>query len=217
LQAKLTNREETPGLLVCEFESEPGFSFQPGEYIQIVLEGGDKRYFSVMSSPKELPRFKIGTRPSESVFKKTLRSMKFETEVQINGPWGDLVLPYDSKERSYYFVAGGIGVTPFLSMIKYKTELFLPYELSLLYFCGGVPLFKFDLENWANQSNKTRILFIHEPISADTIKRRLVGDYAKSIFMVAGPPGFVNKVLNILQEIGIQPQNIVHESYTGYN
>jgi len=215
MKAKLVTRHVFKNVMIAEFEAEPQFTFQPGEYIQIVLNSGEKRYFSVMSSPNELPLIKIGTRPSNSKFKKTLAEMPLGIEAEINGPWGDLILPDDDKERSYYFVAGGIGVTPFLSMIKYKTEQFLPYDVSLLYFCDNPPLFKTDLENWAVESMRTRVLFIHERISPEVLKPKLF-DYANAIFFAAGPPGFVNQALNALREAGIKSEKIIHESYTGY-
>src|SRR3990167_11558916 len=167
MQARLINRDILIQCIVCEFEaSDPAFIFQAGEYVQIVLEDGLKHYFSVMSSPNELPVLKIATRPSQSEFKKTLLQMPIASEVEINGPWGDLFLPEDGKERTYYFVAGGIGITPFMSMIKYKVEENLPYDITLLYFADPDPIFRMDLENYANRSPHVRILFIHEKISA---------------------------------------------------
>lgn len=217
MKAKLVRRHILKNVIIAEFEAEdPQFTFRPGEYVQIVLANGQKRYFSVMSSPSELPVIKIGTRPSNSEFKKILASMPLGTTIEVNGPWGDVVLPDDGKERSYYFIAGGIGVTPFLSMIKYKTEQLLPCDVSLLYFSDNPPLFKTDLENWAVESMHTRVLFVHERISPAVLKPKLLEDYASSIFFVAGPPGFVNSAMSALKDIGIPQQKIIHESYTGY-
>src|SRR3990167_8593401 len=102
MKARLKNRFEDDNLIVAEFEAaDLEFVFRPGEYVQIVLPNHEKRYFSVFSSPSALPIFHIGTRPSSSLFKRALAEMHVGTEVDVNGPWGDVVLPEDVKEKSF--------------------------------------------------------------------------------------------------------------------
>ena len=100
MKARLKNRMAEDALLIAEFEAaDLDFTFRPGEYVQIILPNGEKRYFSVASSPSELPVFRIGTRPGDSLFKKSLAQMPLDVEADVNGPWGDVVLPEGETER----------------------------------------------------------------------------------------------------------------------
>lgn len=215
MRARLTGRDILSGCILAEFRADEPFAFRPGEYAQIVLADDLKHYFSITSSPGELPALRIAAKKSQSKFKQTLQAMPLGTEVEINGPWGDLWLPEDERQRSYYFIAGGIGITPFMSMIKYKVEQNLPYEMNLLYFSDSDPIFRADLENLANRSAKVRVLFIHEKISAEVINK-FANNIKDSTTMIAGPPGFVNSAVSALQNLQIPQKSIIFESYTGY-
>jgi len=217
MKAKITRRDIFTKYMVVEFQAQdPAFTFQAGEYIQLVLPNGLKHYFSITSSPNECPIFRIATRPSETEYKKTLLELPIGTEVEINGPWGDLFLPEDKEDHFYCFIAGGIGITPFISMIKYKVEESLSCEINLVYFADPEPIFKMDLENLADRSPKVRVLFVHERVSPEVIKSKLLDNYMDATFMVAGAPEFVNSAVAALSALGIPQRQIIFESYTGY-
>ena len=69
---------------------------------------------------------------SDTAFKRVLKTMPLGTEVRIVGPFGSLIL-HQNADRPAVFLAGGIGITPFRSMLLQATEQKLPYHLILFY------------------------------------------------------------------------------------
>lgn len=210
---RLKAREVETRVMVADFEVDPGFTFQPGEYIQIILGSGQKRYFSVVNSPNEKGIVRIATRPSRSEFKKMLAEMPLGTKVEIQGPWGDLLLPRDNS-RPLIFIAGGIGITPFLSMLGYMVQQKLPNDATLLYFTGD-RLFEEQLLRVMGEIGKGKLIIIQEHINPTIIKKH-IEDTTNNVFYIAGPPGFVNSAVAGLRSLGILGKNIIFESYTGY-
>lgn len=215
--AKLRNKEEiTKGTMLFEMAVPSDFGFEAGQYIRIFLPNGEKRYFSVASSPNQKGSVEIAMRMSDSKFKSFLRDAPLGTEVEIQGPWGDLIL--DKMIRSYQFVAGGIGITPFMSMLRYVSEEELDYSIELFYFNHDRESTAYydELEILGNHNSDLTINFImteqeNNPPNPFYLKR---GEGA--IYYVVGPPGFVNTINNLLQGRGVPISQIVTESYTGY-
>ena len=215
MQARLLNKKEiAQGTMLFAFAVPEDFSFQAGEYIRIFLQSGEKRYFSVASSPNKKGSIEIATRMSESGFKTFLRDAPLGTEVEIQGPWGDLVFPNNKLIRSYQFVAGGIGITPFISMLRYMEEEKLAYNIALLYFNHDRESTAYyeELYEMAEKNENVKIEFINNSPNPSHFKS---GD-EDTLYYLAGPPGFVNTTLNLLQQQNIPAQQIIHESYTGY-
>ncbi|MBI2034958.1 MAG: FAD-dependent oxidoreductase [Candidatus Levybacteria bacterium] len=107
--------------------SEQNLNFLPGQYVKMFLDvqnpndRGSSRTFSIASSPLEKDYVMITTRIIQSTFKKTLASLNPGVEVKFFGPTGRFV--FDEKEpKPHIFLAGGIGITPFHSMLLYASE-----------------------------------------------------------------------------------------------
>src|SRR5262245_43944258 len=103
------------------------FPFKPGQYITLAQpaplyrdDKGSVRQFSIASSPRD-PFLLIATRMTGSAAKRSLAELPLGTRVDVQGPIGSFVLPQDAS-RPVVLVAGGIGITPFRSMIKAATE-----------------------------------------------------------------------------------------------
>ncbi len=214
MKARFKHRKIEERVVVAEFECEGGFVFHPGQYIQIVLANGDKRYFSITNSPNEKSIIRIATRPGDSAFKKDLLGMKEGTEVAINGPWGDLDLPKD-KARPLIFIAGGIGITPFLSMVTFAEEEKWPTEIDFLRFDSDEPIFREEIQALADRYKNLKVHYFSIRADTDALRPFFKPD-AKQMFLLAGPTGFVNSVFEILRGIGVEPRNIAFESFTGY-
>src|SRR5437867_2442486 len=114
------------------------FAFTPGQYLRITQgaplyrdEKGNSRSFSIASSPDD-PLLLIATRLTGSAFKRSLSEISLGTRVDVQGPMGSFLLPRDAT-RPLVLIAGGIGITPFRSMIKTVTEQKMPHRLTLIY------------------------------------------------------------------------------------
>ena len=112
--------------------------FKPGQYFFVTLpdaghqdDRGLRRHFSVVTSPNDKV-LGLATRMRDSAFKRTLRELPIGTEVDVEQPKGDFVLPEDTS-RPLVFIAGGIGITVFRSMLRYIREEALPYRVTLVY------------------------------------------------------------------------------------
>jgi len=122
------------------FEPEHPLDQIAGQYIEMSIphdktdDRGTKRWFTISSSPSDAPLFSITTkfsRPS-STFKSALHKLKIGDSVSISDPMGDFVLPKDDT-IPLIFVAGGIGITPFHSIIKWLEDTKQSRDITFLY------------------------------------------------------------------------------------
>src|ERR1700686_5462425 len=134
---KLKDRKEVAeGTMAFLFERPPHWAFKAGQYLDMTLldpsetdAEGNVRSFSIASAPHE-ETLMVATRMRNSAFKRALRTMPFGTAVKIEGPSGDLTLQNDFT-RTAVFLAGGIGITPFLSMFHRAAKETLPHRIFL--------------------------------------------------------------------------------------
>jgi len=124
--------------MAFHFEKPASFVFTAGQFIDIDLLSpsetdaeGNTRGFSVSSAPYQ-DTIMVTTRLRDTAFKRVLKAMPLETEVKIEGPFGNLRLHNDVK-RAAVFLAGGIGITPFHSMLLDATNRKLPQHIFLVF------------------------------------------------------------------------------------
>lgn len=137
---KLVDKKEVAtGTLQVAFEVAEPFTFKAGQYCFITLKDlkypddrGNRRHFSIVNSPNKKGIIIFTTRESDSGFKKTLDELAIGTEVELGPIAGVFTLPDDTK-KTLVFIAGGIGITPFMSMLQYLKETNNPYNITLVY------------------------------------------------------------------------------------
>src|SRR5690606_32160863 len=121
---KLIKHEEVAeGTMAFYFEKPEGFSFITGQFIELTLidpketDGeGNTRAFSIISRPDE-DYLAIATRLRDTAFKRQLKELAPGEEIQLEGPFGNFIL-HENIDRPAIFLVGGIGITPFMSIIK---------------------------------------------------------------------------------------------------
>ena len=142
LRAKLASRN-----VVAQGTTEAVFAFTDGElrftagqYVTITAPGLEhlpieKQFhdFSIASSPTNAKEIRIAFRDSESPFKLAVLNVALGTEFIIEGPKGIFTLP-EIADKPIVFIAGGIGITPFHSMLRYAYESKLSYRITLFYY-----------------------------------------------------------------------------------
>lgn len=121
-------REVADGTVEVAVERPEGFAFHAGQYLQVRVpklhvrdRKGPSRVFSIVSSPLDEDTFAIAYRDTGSGFKRTLGGLEVGEEVLLEGPHGFCTLPRDLDQR-VVLVAGGIGIVPFLSMVRFAAE-----------------------------------------------------------------------------------------------
>lgn len=215
--------------------SAPDFTFEAGQNADYTLidppetdAEGNKRSFSFAQSPHHTGEIMIATRMRDTAFKRTLKTMPIGTKISVVGPLGNMVLHEDAGKPAV-LLAGGIGITPFRSMVEWATHQKLPHHLHLLYSNRTKPATAFhdDFLHWAsaNQSFHYRPLITEEEptdpmfqagrIDLEKIQAQ-VPDVQQAIFYMAGPSGFVLAMRKMLLDGGVGRDSIKLESFTGY-
>jgi ferredoxin-NADP reductase len=125
------------GTLAFHFERPAGFQFKAGQFVNVTLveppetdAEGNSRSFSMASAPFETDLI-VATRIRDTAFKRVLKAMPTGSEVSIAGPFGSFTLRQNS--RPAVFLAGGIGITPFRSMLLQAARERLSRRLFLFY------------------------------------------------------------------------------------
>ncbi|HJX06341.1 MAG TPA: FAD-dependent oxidoreductase, partial [Candidatus Nanoarchaeia archaeon] len=140
MKAILSNKKEiAKGTLWLEFEMEKEVSFKPGQFFYINLKNppytdkeGNMRHFSIVNAPSQKGVIQMATRITQSAFKRSLYEIPLGSEVDIHDIMGAFLLPSDSSKHAV-FIAGGIGITPFISMLRHVKEEKLDYNITLFY------------------------------------------------------------------------------------
>ena len=141
MQAQIKEkREVAKGTLLVEFDLlGEEVDFTPGQYFWVTLvdppyddEKGPRRHITVVTSPNDRGVLGLATRIRDSAFKRSLAELPVGAEVDVEQPKGDFLLPADT-EQDYVFIAGGIGITVFRSMLRYIAEENLPHRVTLVY------------------------------------------------------------------------------------
>ena len=228
-------REVAQGTLLVIFDLQgEQVDFRPGQYFWVELpnrgyddEKGLRRHISVVTSPTERGVLGLCTRLRGTAFKKTLAELKVGDEVEVEPPKGDWQLPEDTSPH-YVFVAGGIGITVFRSMLRYIADTGEPYRVTLVYsnrdrastpFLDELQEFERTLpdcqlvltmtqdEGWEGESR-----YVSAELLSDYLEREL-DDYT---YLVAGPPALVEAVVGQLSAAGVPENQVLPDSFSGY-
>jgi ferredoxin-NADP reductase len=220
-RAKLKSRNlVAERTMAFHFDKPASFVFTAGQFIDMDLLSpsetdaeGNTRGFSVSSAPYE-DTIMVTTRLRDTAFKRVLKTMPLQTEVKIEGPFGDLRL-HNNPKRAAVFLAGGIGVTPFRSILLDAANRKLPHRI-LLFFSNHRPE-DAPFLNELQSLEKTNANWHGERgvINKEMLDRHLK-DAASPIYYIAGPPGMVKGLHSMLQGAGIDDDEIRTEEFTGY-
>ena len=212
------------------------WSYRAGQFVDITLldppetdAEGNLRGFSISSAPRE-DVITITTRLRDTAFKRVLQRMPLGTRVKVEGPFGDLRLHHAA--RPAVLLAGGIGVTPFRSILVETIGAGgLPYPVALFH-ANRRPeaaAFSDELRSLAGRDpNLTYVPTVtgpaafgpgwggeHGRIDAAMLRRHLDG-IVDPIYYIAGPPGMVHAQRQTLITSGVHDDDVRIEEFTGY-
>lgn len=237
MRANIDRKKEiASGILEVVFEilDQENLDFKPGQYFFINLinppyndNRGTRRHFTFINSPNEKGIVRMATRLGVSAFKRSLLELPVGSEVEIGPIGGKFILPAD-QHSPFVFIAGGIGITPFLSMLAYIREESLDVAIKLIYsnrdslsaayldllysFLKNNPLMELILTmtqdpSWGGENRRVDGAFIKSYLSGD------VNSYS---YFLSGPPGFVEASVSDLNSLGVCSLNIKTENFAGY-
>lgn len=200
--------------------------FSPGQYMEWTLghsnpdSRGNRRYFTIAASPTE-KNLRIGVKfyPNPSSFKKTLLSLTPGSEVIAGQLAGEFTLPKDQSKK-LCFIAGGIGVTPYRSIIKYLLDLGQRRDIILLYSNKTeTDIVYKDIFNQAMQALGIKTVYVVTDkmgtINEVTIRQE-VPDFKDRIFYLSGPHSMVDVFVDTLKKLGFSQTQIKIDFFPGY-
>jgi ferredoxin-NADP reductase len=235
--AKLKRREDVAeGTMAFHFEKPASFAFTAGQFVDIGLLNpsetdaeGNTRGFSVASAPHE-DSIMVTTRLRDTAFKRVLKAMPLETEVKIEGPFGNLRLHNDVK-RTAVFLAGGIGITPFRSILLDVAKKKLPHHI-FLFFSNRRPEdapFLDELQALEKRNVNYRLIGTMTEMKESKaswlgergfITKKMLDKHLEKapspIYYIAGPPVMVNALHAMFRESGVDDDDIRTEEFAGY-
>ncbi len=220
----IEKKEEVPGVTTFVFEPEQPFVWQAGQYLHYVLphespdNRGTERWFTISSAPFEM-RPQITTRHAEersSTFKTALFALPIGSSIEADGPEGDFVV--DTPATELVFIAGGIGITPFRSILKELAHDSADPHVTLLYANRDENfVFKQELDALAQERPNLTIHYFSadERIDEDAIRTR-VPDLSVPTFYVSGPEPMVEVFEKMLFGMGIPEARFKRDDFPGY-
>ncbi|MGH9795138.1 MAG: ferredoxin--NADP reductase [Candidatus Acidiferrales bacterium] len=237
MKLKITSQHEVASkTLAVHLEKPDGFAFEAGQFIEAALidppetdAEGDNRAFTLASAPYE-PELIFATRLRDTAFKRVLRNLRKGQEISVDGPFGSFTLHKDAA-RPAVFLAGGIGITPFRSIVLQAAKEALPHRL-FLFFANRRPedaAFLRELQDVEKQNPQfTLVATMTQPQPSaqpwqgphghidKAMIERYAGPMAAPIFYLAGPAGMVRAMQSLLRSAGVTTDNIRAEEFAGY-
>jgi ferredoxin-NADP reductase len=221
--------------MAFQFEKPNDFVFKAGQYIDLTLSdsqpgpsNGLTHTFSIASSPFD-EELLVTTRIRNTVFKQAISSLPIGSRARIEGPMGSFCL-HNNTARPAVFLAGGIGIAPFISMLTYATEEKLRHRIVLFYVNRYLEDVAFIDALWKLETANPRFRFVptltrvannngwkgkighSSPEMLLTRVKTLWGP----IYYIAGPPTMVASVRQTLGEEGVDEDDIRTEEFAGY-
>ena len=219
----------TEEVLSLRFKKPSGFTYEAGQFMYITYKTsqGDKRkHLTISSSPTE-PFLEITKRLTGSDFSNGLLETENGDWIRLEGPYGDFVAEPNIKKIA--MLCGGIGITPLRSMIKFYADKGLNNDTILIYSneksdsiafkdeldeIVEIDEFNFSVhytitqhdETWTGEKGRIN----------DAMLIKLIPDYKDRTFFTSGPPGMVDAMRKLLNQIGVGKEYINFEYFPGY-
>ena len=211
------------------------FSFKAGQHAGFRLitspftdDAGNSRTLSFASSGHHKDFVMIAPRMRNSAFKNSLKEIPLGTKVEVSGPTGFFTLPQEPSSP-VVFLAGGIGITPFRSMIEFATHERLAQKIYLFYSnrTFGLAAFLSDFEKWKEGNSNFKFVPTITEVEASgweyergRISKEMlvkyIDDLSTPIYYIAGPDSFVVGMYEMLVGAGVSGERIRTEEFTGY-
>src|SRR6476661_880327 len=228
-RSKLLSRVEiAEGTMAFDFEKPSQFDFRPGQSADVTLSSppetdseGNVRTFSIASSPFE-GQLVFATRMRDTAFKRSLKGVPLGTQVQIGSAMGSFTL-HKNSARPAVFLAGGIGITPFISIVRQADHDRLPHKLYLFYsnrrpkdapFLEALQMLEKSNPNFLLICTMTAMPQSQKEWKGETglIRKEMLEKYLTNlqgpVYYVAGPPAMVASMRGMLVGAGIDEDDI---------
>ena len=220
--------DETEHIKTFWFRPERHLDYIAGQYIELTIlhanadNRGQKRWFTLSSSPGHA-LVSITTRSGDSTFKRALFALKPGAEIQLAEAMGDFVLPRD-ETIPLVFIAGGIGITPFHSIVEWLVEHDERRSITFIYGVRSEDDIMFT--STFKQATIDPHIIISEPSDSwrggkgNLNTKRILG-IAKprndTLIYMSGPEPMVEQLKKDMLLAGVTPRQLVTDLFVGYS
>ena len=228
-------RSETADVISFIFALEgQAFAYCPGQFVSYELdtlafpdERGPRRHFTISSSPTEKGIIMLTTKMRGSGFKETLRHAPLGYELTAGVAAGHFVMP-EKETRRHIFIAGGIGVTPYRSILRYALDAKEPIKGLMLYFNHSFTeiVFRQELEDIARQLPTFSLVpVLSQPETGwtgeqgrldENLFRKYVPEPKDALCWISGPPAMVQSYKDLVRQVGIGEEALRTDIFIGY-
>ena len=226
-------QQEARDVWTLEFEppgSEDSFDYAPGQFNFVTLYRDDDRYdgeehhFTISSSPTSGPTHTTTIKNSGD-FTSTIGATRPGDRAMIEGPYGRFSYTLNAPDDRYLFIAGGIGITPIMSMLRHMRDTAADVDVTLIYGSktqddivfraemdeiadGAAPRLKvvhvLSEEEWDNPTGRVDRELIVDEAGSD------LSDY--SIY-ICGPVPMMDKMIELVLELGAREDRLYSERF----
>ncbi len=216
----------TPDTFDFVFASDIPVKFKPGQYMEFTLDHrspdarGVRRYLSIASAPTEEDirlGVKVGNPPSS--FKKNLLNLSVGQKIVAGQLIGDFTLPKDVNKK-IVLIAGGIGITPYRSILKDLIDRNEKRDIVILYSASSSEEFVYkDILTEAERKLGIKTIFIDTSKEGHMDAGKLVNlipDYLNRTFYISGSHGVVSSFENLLKSLRVQSSHVITDYFPGF-
>jgi ferredoxin-NADP reductase len=204
-------------------------NYKAGQFFFVTLKADGKelnKHFSFSSSPTEKTHIEFTKKLSDSDFSAALKGLKAGDWARIDAPYGKFT--FEGEHEKIGLLGGGIGITPFMGICKYCTDMRLDTKVTLVYGNRAEKdiVFRKELEALQEQNANLKVVFtLNEAdsgwqgatgfITADMVKKE-ISDYKETVFYTCGPPAMVEVMEKLVVQLGLPKTQLKREYFTGY-
>jgi ferredoxin-NADP reductase/nitrite reductase/ring-hydroxylating ferredoxin subunit len=222
MHVKLISKQtEQPGVVSFFFQPTSSITWTPGQYAIYHIphtnpdDKGETRCFTIASTMQE-GHIQLTTRISSSTFKQALNTLAMGSSVEIQAIEGSFVVK--DQNQPLVFIAGGISITPFRSMLVDMAHRKLNIPVTLLYGSRTADtIFGTELDQLAATYQSLHIKYLINPHQLDAAAIQQAGyPVALAKYYISGPEPMVTALGKVVKDLGVPDNHIQHDAFPGY-
>jgi glycine betaine catabolism B len=203
--------------------------YKPGQYFFVTIKQDGKelnKHFSFSTSPTQTDFIEFTKKFTDHEYSLALKAVKVGDWARIDAPYGKFT--FEGEYPKIALLCGGIGITPFLSMIKNAADKKLQSKITLFYGCRTEEdtAFKKELEELAQENPNFKLIIVLSQaspdwkgatghITAEMVQKELP-DFKDTTFFACGPPPMVKAMEELVAGLGLPKEQLKLEYFTGY-
>jgi predicted ferric reductase len=217
--ARVARVKEVNDIVEVDLEVDDGMPFHAGQFVFVRfdrLDDGEMYPFSISSGPDERP-IRLSIRKAGD-FTNRLPELREGDRAMLIGPYGKFGERFLSHEKDMIWIAGGIGITPFLSMAKQESASPTGRRVKLIWSHRGAgDIYDHELEAEARSNGEFTYIHWLSPergrLDASTVDELTEGGVRGRMIFLCGPVPMMRSIAEGLVRMGVRPRDIVYEDF----